>query len=160
MKIYIDFDKFSKQFIKRFPGKIVKIVLRAFRLGVIDAERQAKKSFNRGQAPRVRTGYLRRSIYSKVKGFAAYIASPLPYAAILQWGGRTRPHVIRAKNARALRFIQNGQWVYFKKVNHPGSKILPHPYVLLSVKHRATRRFMKIMSNYITKESEKEMGKL
>ena len=139
MKIDIDFDKFSKEWIKNFPGKLVKIVQRGFKFGVVDAERQAKRAFNRGQAPRVRTGHLRRSIYSKVKGFYGYIASSVKYAAILQWGGRTRPHEIRPKNTKALRFIFRGRWVYMKKVNHPGSKIRPHPYILLSVNEISTR---------------------
>lgn len=31
------------------------------------------------------------------------------------------PHVIRARNARALRFTWHGKTVFFKKVNHPGN---------------------------------------
>ena len=35
----------------------------------------------------------------------------------------TRPHVIRAKNARALRFIgRDGNWVFRRRVFHPGTK--------------------------------------
>ena len=33
----------------------------------------------------------------------------------------TRPHVIRARNAKALRFRWHGRIVYFKQVNHPGT---------------------------------------
>lgn len=37
----------------------------------------------------------------------------------------TRPHVITAKNARALRFSWHGRTVYFRSVNHPGTRANP-----------------------------------
>ena len=36
-----------------------------------------------------------------------------------------RPHVIRARKARALRFQQGGQIVYRNSVNHPGVRARP-----------------------------------
>ncbi len=39
----------------------------------------------------------------------------------------TRPHVIRPRNARALRFTVGGRTVFARSVNHPGTR--PHPYV-------------------------------
>lgn len=47
------------------------------------------------------------------------------YAAIHQWGGTTRPHIIRAKTKKALAFSGG----IFKQVNHPGSKIPARPYL-------------------------------
>jgi len=49
----------------------------------------------------------------------------------------TRPHVIRAKNAPILRFYWHkvGRVVYFKSVNHPGTK--PNPFM-----SRAYRRWL------------------
>ena len=46
-----------------------------------------------------------------------------------------RPHLIRAKNARALRFYwpKVGGIVFFKKVNHPGNR--PNPFLRNAV-HR------------------------
>lgn len=37
-------------------------------------------------------------------------------------GGKTEPHVIRPKKAKALKFSIDGETVYAKSVNHPGSK--------------------------------------
>ncbi|MFH8577113.1 hypothetical protein [Streptomyces zaomyceticus] len=34
----------------------------------------------------------------------------------------TRPHVIRPRNAKALRFDMGGRIVFAKKVNHPGTR--------------------------------------
>jgi hypothetical protein len=34
----------------------------------------------------------------------------------------TRPHVIRARNAKALRFEMEGRIVFARKVNHPGTR--------------------------------------
>jgi hypothetical protein len=42
------------------------------------------------------------------------------YAKFVSEG--TRPHVISARNARALRFTWHGRTVYFKSVNHPGTQ--------------------------------------
>jgi hypothetical protein len=41
-------------------------------------------------------------------------------ALILQHG--SRPHVIEPKNAKALRFAQNGRMVFYRRVNHPGTR--------------------------------------
>lgn len=46
------------------------------------------------------------------------------YAVYVSEG--TRPHVIAARNAQALRFTWNGRVVYFKSVNHPGTR--PNPW--------------------------------
>jgi phage gpG-like protein len=53
------------------------------------------------------------------------IGSNLIYAAIHQWGGKTKAHEIRARHAKALRF--NGR--FFKSVKHPGSEIPARPFL-------------------------------
>jgi len=52
-----------------------------------------------------------------------------PYAAAIDKGAA--PHVIRARSAKALRFMGKGGVVFRKSVNHPGNK----PYRFL---YRAT----------------------
>jgi hypothetical protein len=52
-----------------------------------------------------------------------------PHAAPMDRGAR--PHIIRAKSAKALRFVGKGGLVFRKSVNHPGNK----PYRFL---YRAT----------------------
>ena len=53
-------------------------------------------------------------------GFQVLSSAPLSRYILLG----TRPHVIRAKNAPMLRFYwpKVGRVVYFKQVNHPGTK--------------------------------------
>ena len=45
------------------------------------------------------------------------------YASFVHDG--TRPHVIRPRNARALRFMVGGQVVYARVVHHPGTRARP-----------------------------------
>lgn len=81
---------------------------------------------------------LRQSIRHSVSGRRVMLASDAKYAAIHQLGGVTRAHVIRpraggGRNAagqfqgrkKALAF--GGR--VFAKVNHPGSKIPPRPFL-------------------------------
>lgn len=71
------------------------------------------------------TGRLRDSIVESFTDTSATIGTNVVYAAIHQFGGKTRPHVIRPKNKRALAF--NGRVV--GKVNHPGSTIPARPFL-------------------------------
>ena len=47
----------------------------------------------------------------------------LEYAAIHEFGGRTKPHDIFPKKGRALAFMMGGKQVIVKSVKHPGSII-------------------------------------
>lgn len=59
------------------------------------------------------------------------------YAAIHEHGGTTRPHVIRAKAGGYLAFPgRDGNTVFRKSVNHPGSKIPARPYLRPSIEER------------------------
>lgn len=51
------------------------------------------------------------------------VGSASPVAGFIEHG--TRPHVIRARNARALRWEGSGGTRYAKSVNHPGTKANP-----------------------------------
>lgn len=89
---------------------------------LLDAARQ--------EAP-VKTGLLRSKLRvepfrmtgpNKGEGGVGVSKEDVPYAGYVRWG--TRPHVIRARNAKYLRFYwpRVGRVVFFKKVNHPGTK--------------------------------------
>ena len=69
-----------------------------------------------------RTGRLRRSI-RVVEGAGGYMAlmggREAPYAPFVEYG--SRPHIIRARRAMALRFEVRGEVVYAKYVMHPGT---------------------------------------
>lgn len=53
----------------------------------------------------------------------------VPYAAIHEFGGRTRAHRIQPRHARVLSWLDKGTRRYARYVNHPGSKIPPRPYL-------------------------------
>ena len=76
---------------------------------------------------RVRTGKLLSSI-RKNRGFTG----KKPYVEVIA-GGRnvqyarfendgTRPHIIKARRKKALRFVQGGQIRFAKQVHHPGTR--------------------------------------
>lgn len=51
------------------------------------------------------------------------VTSHAPYSAFVHMG--TRPHVIRPRNASALRFKMGGETVFATSVNHPGTRARP-----------------------------------
>lgn len=105
----------------------------------------------------VRTGVLRSSIHhEEVSPGVVVVGTNQKYARIHELGGKTAPHVIRPRTAKALAFfsgvfgegtraprgamtgtlvrgrlasgqIMRGEMVFARVVNHPGSKIPPRP---------------------------------
>ncbi|MEN6476129.1 MAG: hypothetical protein ABFD81_19095 [Syntrophaceae bacterium] len=80
-----------------------------------------------GQVLRNRSNHLRASIHDgyeitedKVSGMAG---TNVVYARIHEYGGVTKPHLIKPRNALALHFVKNGADVFARAINHPGSKI-------------------------------------
>lgn len=72
----------------------------------------------KSQSP-VKTGALKTSLKWTPMGKIDVLWG-LEYGRYIITG--TRPHVIEPKNAKALRFEINGQIVFAKRVNHPGTK--------------------------------------
>lgn len=72
----------------------------------------------------VKTGRLKRSrrvrISTTGSRFSATVEYTQPYGEMLDQG--TRPHVIRPRRARVLRFVSGGRVVYTRRVNHPGTR--------------------------------------
>ena len=75
----------------------------------------------------VKTGRLKASIGSRiVRGFPGHnveVFADTPYAVYHHDG--TRPHVIRPRRKRVLKFQSGGQTVFARKVNHPGTRANP-----------------------------------
>jgi len=71
-----------------------------------------------------RTGKTQDATTHKVvrlsSGRVVRIENKTKTAVFLEWG--TRPHKIRARKARALRFAVGGKVLFRKSVNHPGTK--------------------------------------
>lgn len=73
----------------------------------------------------VQTSKLRSSINSRFEnaGMTGIVEATAAHAAFVEFN--TRAHIIRAKNAKYLRFKMGGQWVFRKSVMHPGTKAQP-----------------------------------
>lgn len=95
------------------------------------------------EAP-VRTGHLRRNIKVtpfrmtgpyKGEGGLGVSLRDVPYAGHVRWG--TKPHRIAARRAPALVFFwpKVGRTVFFKSVNHPGTK--PNDFLTRAVRRVA-----------------------
>ena len=56
-------------------------------------------------------------------------SSGVPYAAILEYGGKTSAHEIVATKAKALSFIVGGEQRFAKVVHHPGATIRAYGYM-------------------------------
>jgi phage virion morphogenesis protein len=76
------------------------------------------------------TGQLAASISTSHTATSVSIGTNKAYARIHQMGGQTRPHLIKARNGKALAFAgAGGDAIMRKGVNHPGSKIPARPYL-------------------------------
>ncbi|GAA5102721.1 phage virion morphogenesis protein [Wohlfahrtiimonas larvae] len=82
----------------------------------------------RGGVPLTLTGHLRDSFREFNTADIAGAGTNVVYAGIHNKGGKTRPHVIRPKNKKALRF--GGRFA--KSVNHPGSKIDKREFLMIT----------------------------
>ena len=111
-----DLNKFSV-ILRELPDEIKNDVRKVIKSSAFNIERNAKSNVN------VKTGHLRRSISTKMGDMEATIhTSNLKYAPMVEFG--TRPHIIRAKNKKALYW--KGATHPVKQVNHPGSKAKPY----------------------------------
>ncbi|MCD0491399.1 phage virion morphogenesis protein [Chromobacterium violaceum] len=75
------------------------------------------------------SGRLASSITQTSSNEGAAVGTNVRYAAIHQFGGRTKPHEIRPHNKKALAWTSAGHPV--RKVNHPGSEIPARPFLAL-----------------------------
>lgn len=110
-----------KDLLKRHRKKANEATKKGLKHVALAGEAEVKKYITR--IGLVDTGRLRASINGQVRGNAAYVGTNVEYARIHELGGRTKPHKIQAKKAKALRYTVSGQTYFRKSVNHPGSNI-------------------------------------
>lgn len=96
-----------------------------------------------GQVLHVRTGTLRRSITERVTqaggSVTGIVGTNVKYAHIQEYGGKTSPHVIEAKRAKALAFPGSGPGakdglIFRRSVNHPGSRMPERSFLRASLR--------------------------
>lgn len=101
---------------------VAKGLHRGIQKAIISLESFYKKDILHGGIVKARTGNLSRSTFSRMLGeFTGVVGwgKEAPYARYVNDG--TKPHIITATRAKALRFIVGGSVTFRKSVNHPGS---------------------------------------
>lgn len=106
---------------QRIPGTQARAVRRAER----DLDQLGRRIvFNARRRVPSRTGALRNSIGYQVSNDGSrarlHVYATAPHARFVHEG--TRPHVIRPRTARALRFQIGGRVVFAARVQHPGTR--------------------------------------
>lgn len=88
-----------------------------------------------GEVLKSRSGRLKDSIQSsvgkdgdEVKG-NVFVSGDVSYAAIQEYGGTTKAHIIEASNAKVLTFPWQGKTAFLARVHHPGSVIPERSYL-------------------------------
>lgn len=124
--------------LRRLPENVRKSLLKKVTSLTLKLERRVKEKLS-GQVLNVRTGALRRSIFSRVTETRTEIvgrvasSGDVKYAGIHEFGGVTSPHTIEAKRGQALRFMLNGKEMFRRSVNHPGSKMPKRSFLRTSL---------------------------
>jgi phage gpG-like protein len=122
----------------KIPATMQAALLRAVSSLTLRLETLVKQKLT-GQVLNVRTGALRRSIFStvdsNVSGVIGRVASAgdVKYAAIHEFGGTTPAHDIFPVKASALHFFMGGKEVFAKVVHHPGSRMPERSYLRSSL---------------------------
>lgn len=98
-----------------------------------------------------RTGQTKRLTQGRVirrggKTIIVRLSNKAKYAAVLEKG--SRPHIIRARGGKMLRFVVGGNVVFAKSVRHPGT---PAYHFLSKGRDVASRKFEQIMRQRMTR---------
>lgn len=139
----------QEQLIARFEGmgdRIHAALLKKMHVITQDLRNYIIQNKLSGQVLKKDTGKLQQSIQENVidapqtvTGEVFFDTATMPYGAIHEYGGTTKPHVILPVKAKALAFMAGGNApafladtgnskafvtkIFAKKVNHPGSKM-------------------------------------
>ncbi len=116
MSLFVKFNGLSeaKGTLQRLPASLEKTTL-------LRMSQVAYDEAQRGAGRHNKTGALFQSLFNRAipKGREiGHDPQRAPHAVFVQLG--TRPHVIRPKNKKALRWASGGRFIFARKVNHPG----------------------------------------
>lgn len=118
MSVRVQIDARAFERLLRTPGGLGEQLLRRRAEPVAArARRLAPGSMGRG---------IQMTVSGRGRGMAAVITSTHPASRYVIEG--TRPHVIRPRRKKALRFTVGGRTVYAKRVQHPGNR--PNNFLL------------------------------
>lgn len=123
--------------------RVLSLVRQEVEREAINLLRYVKEQKLTGQMLKNRTGTLRRSINYALsiedQGLTAVVGTNLVYAAIHEYGGVTRAHVIEARKKKALAFQVGGQSLVRRSVQHPGSKMPERSFLRSSLRENEAR---------------------
>lgn len=112
MSVIVSIDAILLERALRRPGGVgEQLLLRR-------AERVARRA--RELAPGTMKDHITTHVEGSGRGLAAYVVSEHPATQYVIYG--TRPHIIRPRRARALRFEVGGRVVYAAYARHPGTR--------------------------------------
>lgn len=124
------------------PQKVRASLKKGMVRAMLGLSRYVKESKLSGQVLNVRSGNLRRSITYRISDDATSVTgitgTNSEYGHIHEYGGKTPPHIIRPKTAKALMFQIGGQTVFAKEVHHPGSKMPMRSFLRSSLREQAS----------------------
>jgi len=111
----------TQRLLESLPDKGNKAIRVAIKQGLADIKEHASKNHRFT----TRGGMLVKSIFhefnpQKLQGRVFLDSAVAPYALYVHEG--TKPHEIRVKNWRALRWENNGDVIFAKRVKHPGTR--------------------------------------
>ena len=122
------------------PDRVTGLVRAAVEAEAIALTAYVKEQKLSGQVLRNITGTLRRRTnYAMTGDLSASVGTNLVYAAIHEYGGQTRAHIIEAKNAKALAFQMGGDTIIRKLVHHPGSRMPERSFLRSSLRESRDR---------------------
>lgn len=125
LHVSVDLSSFRQQ-ARRTVDALQDAALHAPRVAAQEGAAEAQKVGQfKDRTGRLRSGIVARFVRGSESSVTWQILSRAPYSKFVEQG--TRPHVILPRNAKALRFVINGQVIFAKKVNHPGSR--PYPFM-------------------------------
>lgn len=130
--------------LNNIPGNVHKALLKKITSLAGDLRNYVIRDKLSGQVLNKVTGKLQQSIQREVIDSTESIigrvfsAGDVKYAGIHEFGGYIPPHVIEAKNAKALSFIQGGKQVFYTRVNWPGATMPERSYLRSGLKDKQT----------------------
>lgn len=74
---------------------------------------------------------LHQSFVTKYDNDSATVGTNKKYARIHNFGGTTKPHEIKARNFKSLKFNWKGDTAHYRMVHHPGSNIPARPFMVV-----------------------------
>lgn len=140
------------------PLKAIKGGIKGHMRDLVEAQAQRTAEYAREEAPVGEAGaaeghtHLRDTIFVRAapsSGRTEFIVSTSSLIAVFVTKG-TRPHIIVPKRATALRFSVNGQVVFTRMVNHPGTP--PNDFMgraALRAKHEFVPKMLPALQHYM-----------